>query len=152
MDLGRLVKWIVILAVLYFAWTNVVPWLKKQNASTTTSSTSTADSPCVRAAEQASESWGGGIARFAKPNPDSTEWQTFRGMVEGRISSAESSCSCQEQSCATAREALRDLRGVVSDMDNALRSNSMPPDDIVQRQEAIDNKINEARDQLRAGK
>ena len=153
MDLGRVIKWVVALAVVFFIWKTGLPWLKSHGFSSETSTstaTTTTDSPCVRAAEQASESWGSGISRFANPS-ETTAWQTFRGMVEGRIGSAESACSCGTQSCAKVRDALRELRAVVNDMDNALRSNSPPPGDIVQRQESIDNKINEARDLVRSG-
>jgi hypothetical protein len=149
MDLGRIVKWLVILGLIFVAWKVVVPWVKKQGLPSAAGAATEADTPCVRAAAEASERWGSGLARFANPNPDATQWQTFRGMVEGRIGSAESACSCETASCAKARDAMRDLRGVVSDMDNALRANTGPPGDIVQRQESIDNAINEARDLAR---
>ena len=43
-----------------------------------------------------------------------------------------------------ARDAMRDLRTLVGNMDNAITSGSPPPDDAVQRQEAIDTKIETA--------
>ena len=46
---------------------------------------------------------------------------------------------------------MGDLRGLVSDLDNTIRNGSSP-EGFVQRQEQIDNRINEARDLQRAGK
>ena len=44
---------------------------------------------------------------------------------------------------------MSDLRSLVSEMDSSLRSGSPPPSDLVQRQEAIDNAVNTARDQAK---
>ena len=149
MDLGRIVKWLVILALIFFVWKMAMPWIQKKSAPAAAQSGQAADTPCVRAAAEASERWGSGLSRFASTTSETTEWQTFRGMAEGRIGSAESACGCDTPSCAKARDALRDLRGIVSDMDSALRSGSAPPGDVVQRQEAVDNTINEARSLLK---
>ena len=148
--MGNIIKWIVILVAIYFVWSVGLPWIQKQKPSASTTGSDT-DSSCVSFAARASETWGGGIGRFVNPPYDTMAWDTFRGNVEGRIRTAESSCACSTSSCDKAREAMRDLRAVVSDVDAALRSNSGPPSDIVQRQESIDNRINEARDLARGG-
>ncbi|HEX6177616.1 MAG TPA: hypothetical protein VF057_04615 [Thermoanaerobaculia bacterium] len=150
MDLGRIFKWIVIAAILFFAWKLVGPMLQKPMSSTTSDGGS-ADNSCIAAAARASETWGSGIGRFVNSD-DSTAWETFRGNVEMRIGAAESACDCADQSCQTARIAMGDLRAIVGDVDNAFRSNSGPPTDIVQRQEAVDNQIDTAREQVRAGR
>ena len=147
MDLGRLVKWIIIAAIAFIAWKLVGPMLQKPISSTGSAGSGAVDHPCVAAAARASETWGSGIGRFANANSDSTEWSVFRGSVEGRIAAADSACGCAEPSCEKVRGALAELRGVVNDMDSAFRGGSPPPGDIVQRQEAIDNQINAARDQ-----
>ena len=148
--MGNIIKWIVILVAIYFVWSVGLPWIQKQKPSASTTGSDT-DSSCVSFAARASDTWGGGIGRFVNPPYDTMAWDTFRGNVEGRIRTAESSCGCSTSSCDKAREAMRDLRAVVSDVDAALRSNSGPPSDIVQRQESIDNRINEARELARGG-
>ena len=50
-----------------------------------------------------------------------------------------------------ARDAMRDLQTLVANMDNAITSGSPPPDDAVQRQEAIDTKIEAAAALARGG-
>jgi len=47
---------------------------------------------------------------------------------------------------------MSDLRSLVSEMDSSLRSGSPPPSDLVQRQEAIDTKIEAAAALARSGK
>jgi hypothetical protein len=151
MDFGGIVKWVVILVLIYLVWTVGLPWIQKQKGPAPASSQSNSDGSCVNFAERASETWGGGIGRFVNPPYDTMAWDSFRGNVESRIRSAESACDCSTSSCDRARDAMRDLRAVVNDVDEAMRSNSSMPSDIVQRQESIDNRINEARDLVRGG-
>jgi hypothetical protein len=75
---------------------------------------------------------------------DLEAWSMFRGDVDASIEQAESECSCEDDSCQKAGEAMRDLRSLVSEIDNSMRNNARPPDDMVQRQEAIDNKLDAA--------
>lgn len=154
MDLGRIVKWIVILGLVYFAWNVAIPWIQNQGSKgskSSKSSQSSSDNSCVQSAARASETWGDGIGRFVNPPHDTMAWDTFRGKVETRIRAAESECGCATSSCDKARGAMRDLRGLVTDLDSALRSSSGPPSDIVQRQESIDTRIDEARELARSG-
>jgi hypothetical protein len=46
---------------------------------------------------------------------------------------------------------MSELRALVSDMDGSVRSGGPPPAGIVQRQEAVDNALTEAREQVRQG-
>ncbi|MDP9193951.1 MAG: hypothetical protein M3P06_19835 [Acidobacteriota bacterium] len=147
MDIGRLVKWIVIIGIAFFAWKVVVPWVKAQKtggSSTSISAGAVGDDSCVGQAERASEAWGSGLARFVNPPYDLAAWSEFRTNVETQISEAESTCSCATESCDKVRGAMSDLRSLVSDLDNAIRNGSSPGG-IVQRQESIDNRINDAR-------
>jgi hypothetical protein len=70
----------------------------------------------------------------------------------GKISAAESECSCSADSCQKARAAMGDLRSLLSDLDSAIRNGSAPPSDVVQRQDAIDKQIDEAAELTRNGK
>jgi hypothetical protein len=154
MDIGRLLKWIVIIGIVFFAWKVVVPWVKGQKLGGNSPSISTGaagDDTCAGQAERASEVWGSGLAQFANPPYDLGAWSSFRERVEAQISKAESKCSCAAESCEKVRGAMGDLRGLVSDLDNTIRNGSSP-EGFVQRQEQIDNRINEARDLQSAGK
>ena len=106
----------------------------------------TAAQSCASAAAAAADTWGSGVGRFANPPYDTTAWDEFRSRVEKQARQAEERCLCGDAACNTAKGAMSDLRGLISEMDSALRSGSPPPSDLVQRQEAIDNAINSARD------
>jgi hypothetical protein len=151
MDGNRLVKLIVTIALVFVVWKYGIPWAKKQLNGHTTSSAST-DSSCVTAARQASEAWGAGLHSFVNPPYDLNAWSSFRGGVETKIAAAESECSASSPSCDAARGAMSDLKDLVSELDTAITKGSPVPEDAVQRQEAIDAKIEAAADLARSGK
>ncbi|MBV8519635.1 MAG: hypothetical protein JO197_19745 [Acidobacteria bacterium] len=161
MDLSRLLKIIVGVAIVLVVWKTVLPKLKDSHGPDTTVQSSTASrnaSPlagggqCVAAAQRASEAWGGGISRFANPPYDQNAWASFRSDVDTRIGNADSLCSCSDQACTKSAEALHDLRGLVSEVDGTIRNGAEPPSNLVSRQEEIDNRLNEAHDLVRAGR
>jgi hypothetical protein len=155
MDFGKLIKWIVIVALVVFGWKTFGPRIKAKLDSSTrseSSATSGAGSVCVNGAAAASERWGSGLARFVNPPYDLDAWGRFRGDVEAQIAKAQAQCGCAEESCRTAKNALSDLRGLVSELDTAIRTGGETPSDIVRRQEAIDNAIDEARALSQTGK
>jgi hypothetical protein len=155
MDVSRLIKFVVVIAVVVIVWKVVLPKLNEPPSDASSSSKSSRSAPdnnCVKRAEGASETWGRGLRQFANPPYDTSAWSGFRSEVDGKIDSALSDCSCSDESCQKATAAMRDLRGMIAEMDSAIRNGSPPPDDAVQRQERIDNQINEAGDLARAGK
>ncbi len=152
MDANRLIKWVLIVVMAILAWKYALPWAKRQMAGRSTVPAVASDSSCVTAAQHASEAWGSGLHRFINPPYDLAAWSSFRADVDSRIAAAESECRTSAQSCDAARAAMSDLRTLTSDLDTAIRNGSPPPDDAVQRQEAIDNKIETAAELARAGK
>ena len=154
MDFGRVLKAVVVIVIVFAIWKYGVPWAKKEFASKSKSSSgaSSGDGSCVRSAERASEAWGSGLRQFANPPYDANAWSSFRDDVESKISTAESDCKCEDESCTKARGAMSDLRSLVNDVGGAIQGGSSFPADAVQRQESIDNRINEAGDLVRAGK
>lgn len=131
---------VVVLAFLIFKW-----WKSRESAPAPAAGASPAQE-CAAAAAAAGETWGSGVGRFANPPYDATAWDEFRSRVEREARQAQEKCLCGDAACNTAKSAMSDLRGLVSEMDSALRSGSPPPSDLVQRQEAIDNAINAARE------
>ncbi|HEX2835608.1 MAG TPA: hypothetical protein VHW00_21525 [Thermoanaerobaculia bacterium] len=157
MDFNRIIKAVVVLGLVLFVWKAGLPWLKKQNFGGSTASSSAtgrsgAESSCIRSAENASGAWGNGIGRFVNPPYDTSAWASFRSDVESKIGNAESACSCTQESCEKVRTSMRELRGLISEIDGAIRGNGSFPEDAVARQERIDTLINEAGDLVRAGK
>ena len=150
MDANRLIKWVIIIALAIAAWKYGVPWVKNKFEGHPTAAA--ADNSCIAAAQRASEAWGSGLHRFANPPYDLADWGRFRNDVEGKISEANAACRESSQSSDMARDAMRDLGALVASMDNSITSGSAPPDDAVQRQEAIDTKLDTAAALARGGK
>lgn len=141
-----LVTWAIVIAIIVLVWTKALPWWKEHHSS---SSAAQSDSPakiCTAAASAAGDTWGSGVGRFANPPLDAAAWDEFRSRVDREARRAQERCLCADPACSTAKNAMADLRGLVSEMDSALRGGLPPPSDLVQRQEAIDNAINSARD------
>jgi hypothetical protein len=151
MDVNRLVKWIVIIAIVVAAWKYGIPWAKHQMQGHAISGIAT-DSSCVAAAQRASEAWGSGLHNFANPPYDLGAWSGFRDDVEKKIAAANMQCSASSQSSDAARSAMSDLKNLIAELDAAITNGSPVPDDAVQRQEAIDTKIEAAAELARSGK
>ena len=151
----RLIQIALAVVIAFLIWKRGVPWWEAHRGSSAggsssgSSATTSADSSCVELAEHASETWGSGIGRFANPPYDLGAWGEFRTRVDAASAKADALCSCDADSCRKSRQAISDLRTLVSDLDTSIRNGSPPPGDIVQRQEQIDNTINAARDSLR---
>ena len=150
MDLGKLIKVLVILVLVVFGWKMLGPRIKEQFNSPRPSESASADggaaSVCVRHASDASAQWGSGLARFVNPPHDLDAWGTFRGDVEAKIAFAQAQCQCESEACAKAKNALDELRTLVGDVDASIRSGNPPEGEVVRRQESIDNAIDEARE------
>ena len=136
---------ILIVAAGWFLWTHY----GQRHTDAAAAAGATAAQSCASAAAAAADTWGSGVGRFANPPYDTGAWDDFRNRVETQARRAQEGCLCAETACVTARNAMSDLRSLVSEMDSALRSGSPPPSDLVQRQEAIDNAVNSARDQAK---
>lgn len=154
MEVGKLVKWVVILALLVFGWKALAPRIKARlnTKSAATSIDSRADDSCVGRATSASNAWSNGLGRFVNPPYDVEAWSTFKRDVDQRISEADSACTCESESCLKTGGAMRDLRNLVSELDASVRNGSPPSTDFVRAHESIDNALDEARALLREGK
>jgi hypothetical protein len=151
MDSNRLIKWVIVIALVVLAWKYAIPWAKQQIQGHSTTAAA-ADTPCITAAQRASETWGSGLHKFVNPPYDLGEWTRFRGDVEAKIAAANAACRESCPSCDMARDAMRDLQALVANLDSSITSGNPPPDDAVQRQEAIDTKIEAAAALAQGGK
>src|SRR2546430_16858061 len=91
MDANRLIKWVIVIALVIVAWKYAIPWAKKQIQGHSAPNAA-ADNSCTTAAQRASETWGSGLHRFANPPYDLAEWGRFRADVEAKIASANATC------------------------------------------------------------
>ncbi len=151
----RVLKLAVFAAVLFAVWKfGVQKYLLKSGDTTTTTAAPAGfvSNSCGGAADKASSAWGSGIGRFTNPPYDLDAWSVFRSDVETKIANAQGQCACVFESCTKTQSALQDLRGLINDLDSSIRNGTPPPGDIVQRQEAIDRQLDEARELAKQGK
>lgn len=140
---STLVKLVIAAAVLFLLWKEVLPRITTHGTTQPNAGTS-AGTNCVFEARQASDYWSGSMPRFANPPYDMQAWGDFKSHLDAKISRAQDKCSCDQDSCKLGKQAVDDLNGLLSEMDTAIRNASSPPSDLVQRQERIDNAINDA--------
>lgn len=157
--MNRVLKLAVLAVVLYVLWTKVIqPWSHKTvdvtGVSAARSQAAAMGAPsCPESAAAASQVWSNGLGAFTSPPYDIGQWGAFRSRVDTAIATAEGAClACSSESCLKAREAVSNLRSVVSSVDGTIRNGSAPPSDIVQQQEKIDNDIEAARQLVKEGK
>lgn len=96
---------------------------------------------CVFAAKQANDYFGSRVGGFTN---NTSGWDSFKSEMDSRISNVQSKCSCSDEACTHATEAMNELSAMVSDMDSAMRSGSGVPEDLVQRQERVDQALEAA--------
>lgn len=149
---GGIVKWVVIIALLYFGYTKGLPWLKQQNLFARKAAASSPGLSCAELGAAASDAWGGGLAQFVNPPVDRDAWSAFRDDVETRVDAAQKACRCDSESCARTADAMERLRRLVGTMDSAVQTGAAPPSDIPQQQERIDSLLEEAQALVREGK
>lgn len=155
MDLSRIVKWLVIVVIAFLAWKYLSPKFLKQSTTTTSAPAEQGgfvNSSCIGAADRASQAWGSGVGKFVNPPYDLDAWSIFRSDVDSKIANAQGQCACVGESCHKVQSAMHELSSLVSDLDASLRAGTPPPGDVVQRQEAIDRELDEARELVKSGK
>jgi len=150
----KVVRIVAVLLVVFVAWKYGVPWLKNlgKAPATDAATINVGGGSCVAAAEKANDSFGNGIGHFANPPYDVSAWETFRAEVTGNADAADAACSSPTDSCRKARDAMRDLRSLMSDLDSAIRSGAPPSSDIVQRQGAVSEQVDKARELAKEGR
>jgi len=147
-----IVKLAVLAAVLYFGYTQLLPRLRETGDRTESTLNSLGEDGgnCLGLADQASETFGGGMRDFSRPPIDEGAWDSFASRVYDRISEAQDACSCALASCQRAGDALAALSGMVSDFDSAVRGGT-PPLNAARAQEEVNSLLNEARSLARQG-
>jgi hypothetical protein len=131
MTLNKIINVVLLVAVVYFGWTYVIPWFKSLGSgpgSRIYAEVGTGEeAKCVTAARDAAESFSEELKSFAKPPIDTDKWDRTWLRIENRISKADDVCGCGRPGCLTAQGALGNLRDLGSDFDNAARGGGAPP-------------------------
>ena len=144
----RLLKLAVLAVIIYFGVTAVVPWLKKElggGGGRDFSGMGEGGGQCVAVAEAASRDFGDGIRQFSRPPIDVESWDRVERQLSGSLYDADNACSCPEGSCDKAREALDELRSILSEFDAGFRGEQPVPLNAARGLQRVDRLLSEAR-------
>src|SRR5260221_8336287 len=109
MDTSKLVKWVIVLAIVFVGWKYGLPWIKAKTGGSSSGTAST-DNTCISIAGRASEIWGSGIGKFVNPPYDMDAWSSMSASVNSSIVATSTACGCPEESCQKVQSAMRDLK------------------------------------------
>ena len=149
--LSKLVSFAVVMAIIYFALTRGLPWIREQIAPTARSYQATDGDTtdpawsCIESVAQANDSLGQLVRRFSTGPTDVDEWSTASWDVEAEIRDAEMTCSCPAEACSKAAEAASELRTMFSQFDATARGTATTYSNPARNQERVFNLLDEAR-------
>lgn len=140
-----IVKLAVFAAIVYVAVIYGRPWIEEILGGVGVGELGDGDPPraCIAAIERANESFSQAVIEHSRPPVDTARWSAAYKMSEGRLRKSEVTCDCQEQGCAEARQALAELRDLMTTTNRELRSNR-PPQNVAQRQQRINELLIDA--------
>jgi hypothetical protein len=149
---ARVVKLLVVVVVLYFGVTQGLPWIRQRVEGVTQDKVEgrpdpslDADDYCVRLAHQASAFVGQELRVLAPPPAENSGWVNAADDIERYVREAENACSCPEDACEVAGEALSQIRSLVADANDVLHGDTALVLDFARRQEEIDALLEQAR-------
>lgn len=123
----RILKWAVVVFLVFVFLTEVVPRIRERVEGVTRGKVAGRPDPmtgeasgCVYLAVQANI-FVGDEAHGAKPPPgDSSGWAEVGDEIRQRIATAEDACTCPQPGCSTARKAMEELGVLVDDINRMI--------------------------------
>ena len=136
----------------YYVLTQGLPWLETAMGSKGGGSAAEGSESafCISQADAASDAVAGELIPNARPPVDSGVWGTALVRVAGALAAAENACSCPTEACATATDAVYELRTMFDELDDIARGNPMGIGNPARRQERVYDLLDQARAEARA--
>ena len=151
--MSKIIKYAIFAVVIYLIYVNAPTWIENvtnMGSGLGRKSSSVGVGRCVSAVEGASESFARELRNYSRPPVDMDSWDLFMEKLKEQTYAADDACSCPQDSCQKAGEALGELNGLIADFDNSLRGEGMPLNP-ARRQETIDRLLKRARELDRQG-
>ena len=148
---SRIVKVIVVIAIVYFGYTQVVPWIKSVGGGPGGAGSADSAFPdggasrCIDLASGASSTLGREMRRYAKPPFDLAEWGATVNKVEMKIYAADSDCRCSAPGCSEARQALSEIKSLLATFDGIVRGDTSGFSNPANKLQEADRLLEEAR-------
>lgn len=148
---SRVVRLIVVAAVVYVGYTQVYPWFKSitggpgASASQDSGFSDGGARRCIDLAARASSTLGGELRQYTKPPIDLVDWSATVNKVEMKIYQADSDCRCSAPGCSEARQALSEMRNLLASFDSTARGDADGFSNPAYQLQEADRLIEEAR-------
>lgn len=144
--MDRIIKLVVVLVVVYFAYSVGLPWIKGLLGSSPAGLRGNAseEALCVGAAERAVDAFGDRLGRFLPPI-DADAWEESVSRSRTEISEAERGCGCGHEACREASRALSDLENMVTEYDDSVQAGRGLPANGARRLESLYNTLDRAK-------
>ena len=147
----RIIKLAVVIVIVYFAYTQVLPWVKNFGGGigdTGSSETGFSDGGarrCIDLTSRASSTLGSELRQYTKPPFDLVDWSATVHKVEMKIYEADSDCRCSAPGCSEARQALSEIKSLLATFDGMIRGNTSGFSNPAEQLQEADRLIEEAR-------
>jgi hypothetical protein len=148
---SRIVKVIVVIVVVYFGYTQVVPWIKSfaggpgSAGSTDSAFNDGGAGRCIDLASRASSTLGSELRQYTKPPFDLVDWSATVHKVEMKIYEADSDCRCSAPGCSEARQALSEVKSLLATFDSMVRGDATGFSNPADQLQEADRLLDEAR-------
>jgi hypothetical protein len=146
--LNRVITLAVLLAIAYYSYTRVIPWIRNQSATAADLETPRGDagaSDCVDSVVEANATLTESAIRFKSPPIDVDSWSATVWEIEREIQSAAASCICPSEACLKGNQALDAIRLALANLEGLVRGDASGFSNPARDQERIQQLIEEAR-------
>lgn len=147
----RIIKVAVVIVIVYFGYTQLVPWIKSvgggpgEAGSADTGFADGGARRCIDLASRAGSTLGSEMRKYAKPPFDLADWGATVNKVEMKIYEANSDCRCSAPGCSEARQALSEMESMLASFDGMVRGDSSGFANPADRMQEADRLLEEAR-------
>ncbi len=145
----RVIRLVLVLAVLAFGISRGLPWVTAQLGSTRGLDTGSQSGHCVSLVQLARDDFGKAARRNRNPPYDLERWDSTVYGLETTLAQADSECTCVTEGCRRGQNASEALRNLIDAYSEGLRGERMLLD-LTQRIARLDEKLDEAKAAARA--
>lgn len=151
--MDRIVKLLVVLVVVYLAYSVGLPWLKGllDGSPASLRGDASEEALCAGEAERAVDAFADRLVRFASPPIDAADWEAAVSRSLDEIAEAERGCKCPHEACTEASRALSRLEEMVTDFDDSVGAGRGLPANGARRLESLYDIVGRAK-QLALGR
>lgn len=146
----RLLRFAVVLLVIYVVWDQARPWFQSQLGSPDPGAVAEGPARCTALGDRANDTFGERVGRVSGIGDDVAAWEQFMGDVKAQIADAQRGCRCAKTSCEKVQQAMTELEDLVDQLDMRFRGEPTRGNP-VQRQIGVNELLNEARALARQG-